>query len=141
MRTLPSSPAMSEPRAPMARTAASTTLSIPVLHFLIRHSSHSIHISIPPTFRALSHSSCILLSCHISSPAFRILRRRTLEFRFRGSADIARERTASAISARALVAFLDSNGTVDKVCESNESHRFTEAGLRDNCCSNDFSAS
>src|SRR5580658_4727520 len=106
--------------------------------FRILHSSHSIHISTPPTFHASSHSARNLLSCQTSSPACKYLRRRTLEEEFCGWADSARDMIDSVISERALLAFLEVMGMVDNEWDNRESHVGTNEGSAFSCESRDF---
>jgi hypothetical protein len=131
----------SVPRLPKARIADSTTPSMPFSAFRIFHSSHSIWISIPPSFRASCHSDRNLLSCQISSPALRYAILNSLFVAFCGAADRARERMEDVISQRAFVAFFEVMGMVDKVCCNRDIHVLIESECAVSSCSKRFKVS
>lgn len=102
--------------------------SNPLLGLESFQSNHAIQTSVDRSVRALSHSRRSFFSSHTSSPALRYLRRKVIEDAFDGCADTARDRTDSAISARAFAAFFALSGTAEIEWDSKLSQDCTEGG-------------
>ena len=113
--------------------------SIPLRETLIRQSSHCVHSSGLPIFKASSHASYNFSADQSSSPTLRILSRRVVDCLLPESASSARESMDRDISARALGAFFDWRGIVDREFASKSSHVGIEVGSDTRRSSSSFS--